>query len=166
MTTPDPVRPGRHRLALLPPDHSSDCVFCRIAAGTAPAQVILKRPRVLAILDVNPIHPGHALILPKEHHQDLLAVPPDLLPELTAAVQDVARALVRTLELPGFNVFSNNGRVAGQSVFHAHIHVTPRYPHDGIRFVPAVTHYGAGEMERMADRLRRDIDAQRSTHGE
>jgi histidine triad (HIT) family protein len=151
---------------MLPTTSTTDCIFCRIAAGTAPAQIILARPRVLAILDVSPIHPGHALILPREHHQDLLAVPPDLLPELTAAVQDVARTLVRILNLPGFNVFSNNGRPAGQSVFHAHIHVTPRYPHDGIRFVPAVTQYGEGEMQRMADRLRQDLDAQRLIHGE
>lgn len=150
----------------LPPVHDGACVFCRIAAGTAPAEVIIRTPRVLAILDLHPIHRGHALIIPRDHHQDVLSIPDDLLAEMSRTSRDVARALVEVLGLEGFNVFSNNGRIAGQSVFHAHIHVTPRYPQDGIRFVPVHTRYGAGEMAQMGARLREGLTSFRHTQGE
>lgn len=151
---------------MLPTVHNTDCVFCRIAAGTAGAEVLLRTPRTMAILDINPIHQGHALVIPRAHYQDFLSIPAEELGELTRAAQAVAGTLVRVLGLEGFNVFSNNGRIAGQSVFHAHIHVTPRYAGDGIRFVPILTAYGPGEKERMAVRLRADLDAHRTTQGE
>ena len=143
---------------MLPHVPATACVFCRIAAGRLPAGVLIDRPGVLAILDTNPIHPGHALVFPRAHHQDFLSLPRDLLPEVITATQDVAQALVQTLKLQGVNIFSNNGEIAGQSVFHAHIHVTPRYPHDGIRFVPVHGRYGPGELDRMAGLLREHLN--------
>ncbi|MDH4070034.1 MAG: HIT family protein [Ignavibacteria bacterium] len=134
-----------------------DCIFCSIAAGRVPAEIVYSGNRVLAFLDVNPIHPGHVLIIPKRHSRDLTELPEEVLGELMLATQTVAAGLVHSLDLQGFNLFSNNGAIAGQSVFHFHLHVTPRYPQDNIRFVHGTKEYGPGEMAAVGERIRQAI---------
>jgi histidine triad (HIT) family protein len=77
--------------------------------------------------------------------------------ELLRVTQIVARAIVNSLSLEGFNVFSNNGRIAGQSVFHFHMHVTPRYPDDNIRFVLRLKSYSGSSMSEYAEKIRKHI---------
>lgn len=132
----------------------TDCVFCRIARRELPAEVLCEDDRVLAILDINPIHYGHALVIPKRHAVDLLAVEDGDLHAVMQTTRRVADALVRGLDLEGFNIFSNNGRIAGQSVFHFHVHVTPRYPDDNIRFVLQLKTYQNDTMAEYARRIR------------
>ncbi len=134
-----------------------DCTFCRIIDHTLPAERLFESDRVISILDINPIHHGHALVIPKAHCADFLAVPEEDLHEVLRVTQIVARALVRSLGLDGFNIFSNNGRIAGQSVFHFHMHVTPRYADDNIRFVLTLKSYAGGTMADMARRIREQI---------
>ena len=133
---------------------STACVFCKIIRKEAPAEVLLETDRVLAMLDIRPIHYGHALIIPKVHCRDFLDVPEEYLHDILRASQVVARGLVEGLRLEGFNLFANNGRIAGQSVFHFHIHVTPRYATDNIRFVLSLKEYPQGKMREMADTIR------------
>ena len=134
-----------------------DCTFCRIIAHTLPAEILFEGGSVISILDINPIHHGHALVIPKSHCADFLSVPEEDLHEVLRVTQIVARALVRSLNLDGFNIFSNNGRIAGQSVFHFHMHVTPRYPDDDIRFVLKLKSYTGGTMADVARRIREHI---------
>jgi histidine triad (HIT) family protein len=131
-----------------------DCVFCKIINHSLPAEILYETGRVIAILDINPIHHGHALVIPKTHCVDFLSIPETDLHEVLHASQLVARALVHCFGLEGFNIFSNNGRIAGQSVFHFHMHVTPRYPDDDIRFVLKLKSYPRGTMEDYARRIR------------
>lgn len=131
-----------------------DCVFCKIIDHSLPAEILYETGRVIAILDINPIHHGHALVIPKTHCVDFLSIPETDLHEVLHASQLVARALVNCLGLEGFNIFSNNGRIAGQSVFHFHMHVTPRYPDDDIRFVLKLKSYPRGTMEEYARKIR------------
>lgn len=136
----------------------NDCIFCRIASGETPAEVLFENDQVVSILDINPIHLGHALIIPKQHYPDFLALEPQCYESLLEAAKVVARALVKSMNLEGFNLFSNNGSIAGQSVFHFHLHVTPRYPNDNIRFVLELKKYQDGEMRRYADLIRNHIE--------
>ncbi len=133
------------------------CIFCSIIAHTLPAEVLFESERVISILDINPIHHGHALVIPKGHCTDFLSVPEGDLIEVIGVTQIVARALVESLRLDGFNIFSNNGRIAGQSVFHFHMHVTPRYADDDIRFVLKLKSYTGGSMADIARRIRDNI---------
>ncbi len=136
-------------------DHHDDtCIFCHILSRRAPAEILYENDHALAILDIHPIHHGHSLVLPKVHCQNFLEVPADHLPGVMEATQKVAAATVRALGLDGFNVFSNNGRVAGQSVFHFHLHITPRYADDQIRFQLTLKNYADGQMETMGQRIR------------
>lgn len=134
-----------------------DCVFCKIASHQLPAEILYENEKVIAILDINPIHYGHALVIPKAHCLDFLHVRESDLHDVLHVTQIVARAIVTTLNLDGFNIFSNNGKIAGQSVFHFHMHVTPRYSDDNIQFVLELKRYEAGTMAQYAERIREHI---------
>ncbi len=134
-----------------------DCVFCKIISGKIPAEILYENDDVIAVLDINPIHFGHALILPKRHCKDFLDVPEEMYHSILYAAKIVTHALVQSLHLEGFNLFSNNGTIAGQSVFHFHLHITPRYSDDDIRFVLKLKRYSSGEMKRYGELIRQFI---------
>lgn len=136
----------------------SDCVFCKIVSREIAAEVLFENEHVVSILDINPIHYGHALVIPRAHYRDFLDLDPGCYPSLLTAARVVTVALVKGLNLKGFNLFSNNGQIAGQSVFHFHLHVTPRYPNDDIRFVLELKKYKSGEMKQYADLIRTHIE--------
>jgi histidine triad (HIT) family protein len=133
------------------------CEFCRIIRGDSPAHKLYENAHAIAILDINPIHFGHVLVIPKSHCATYNDVPEDELRDLAIATRVVSRAIVDALNPPGFNIFSNNGRAAGQSVFHFHFHVTPRYEDDNIRFILTLKKYSGQEMSDYAERIRRSI---------
>ncbi len=133
------------------------CIFCKIIQKEEPAEILYETDRVLAMLDIRPIHFGHALVIPKAHCVDFLSLPEQSFHDLMHVTQIVARALVRTFDLEGFNVFSNNGRIAGQSVFHFHLHIVPRYIGDTIRFAPMLKTYTGRSMAEHGERIRRNI---------
>ena len=132
-------------------------IFTKIINREIPAEILYETDHVLAMLDIRPIHFGHALVIPKLHCNDFLAVPGESFHDLMRVSQLIARAVVRTYGLEGFNVFSNNGRIAGQSVFHFHMHVVPRYPGDAIRFAPMLKSYTGQTMAEHGERIRGNI---------
>ncbi len=134
-----------------------DCIFCRIAAGELPAVRILETPTVLAFLDIAPVHYGHTLVIPKAHHQNLLELPDGLWMEMGQVCRQVAQALQATLFAQGFNIGMNNFEAAGQVVFHAHLHVIPRYHNDGLQLFPQ-GNYQPGDMEKTGEQLRRVLE--------
>ena len=135
----------------------SNCIFCDIIARRLPAEILYEDDSAISILDINPIHYGHALVIPKAHCKDFLELPQNHIPALFHSAQIVAQSLVTGFKLEGFNIFSNNGKIAGQSVFHFHLHITPRYEDDNIKFVLELKRYESGEMERCADVIRQHI---------
>lgn len=146
-------------MSVMPGDPPAQCLFCRIIRKEEPAEILYETPGVIALLDIHPIHFGHTLIIPRTHSTDLLSVPGDELSDIMNTTQLVARALVDALGLKGFNIFSNNGRIAGQSVFHFHMHITPRHADDNIRFVLHLKEYPLGELRQTAESIRRSIAA-------
>lgn len=114
----------------------TNCIFCKIGSGLAPAVRVLETERVLAFLDVVPVHFGHTLVIPKSHYENFLDLPDDLWLEMSQVSRKVAKAFLQVLKAPGFNVAVNNFEAAGQIVFHAHIHVIPRYSGDGLHLIP------------------------------
>ena len=135
------------------------CEFCKIIRGESSAEILYRNRHAIAILDINPIHFGHVLIIPVTHAETFLEVPEEELAGLASATKIVSRAVVDALNPPGFNIFSNNGKAAGQSVFHFHFHVTPRYDDDNIRFVLQLKKYSGQEMSDYASRIRSSINA-------
>lgn len=110
----------------------SDCIFCAIVAGAAPASIVLDEPDVLAFMDIRPFTPGHLLVVPKRHASGLAQLDPGDGAKVFAAGQRIATAL-RSSALPvdGVNLMLADGAAAGQEVFHVHLHVVPRTARDG-----------------------------------
>lgn len=132
-------------------------IFTKIINREIPAEILYETENVISIIDIMPIHFGHALVIPKKEYKDFLEVPEAELGEIFAATQKVARALVKTFNLQGFNFFANNGEVAGQSVFHFHIHIIPRYANDGISFHRNLKKYAEGQAKEVADKIRANL---------
>ena len=131
-----------------------ECRFCAILAGRIPAHLVLDEELVAAFLDVRPVFPGHVLVVPREHHETLLTLPPDLVPVVAGATQRVARAVQGGLDVPGTFVGINN--TVSQSVEHLHVHVVPRRFKDGLRgfFWPRQRYADDAEMADYAARIR------------
>jgi histidine triad (HIT) family protein len=129
-----PSRPDKGKkkhkptLSDLEPEPASpeDCIFCRIVAGELPSRQVYADDHAVAFLDINAWHRGHTLVIPRRHVVDLVSGDPTL-PEIAPAVDAVARMLTHKLAPDGINVLSSAGVAAGQTVFHAHVHVIPRY---------------------------------------
>lgn len=107
-------------------------IFSRIVAGEIPAIKLYEDDDTLAFMDINPAARGHALVICKQEHADLYALPPEQLAATARTAQKVANALRRTLEPHGLNIVQNNGAAAGQTVFHYHVHLIPRWENDGV----------------------------------
>jgi histidine triad (HIT) family protein len=115
---------------------SGDCIFCRILRREAPAAFVYEDDEVAAFLDLYPVHAGHTLVVPKAHVEDLVTCPVTLAGRLFAVSSRLAPAVVAAAGADGFNVWTANGRAAGQTVLHLHLHVLPRFRSDafGLRF--------------------------------
>ncbi|WP_420174905.1 HIT family protein [Luteococcus sp. OSA5] len=110
-----------------------DCVFCAIVDGDLPASRVYEDDRVTAFMDIEPITPGHLLVIPKQHAPHLVDLDPDDAARMMTVAQRLAQALRdSTMPTEGINLFLADGEVALQTVFHAHLHVIPRTPDDGI----------------------------------
>ncbi len=108
-----------------------DCIFCSLANGVIPTNTVYEDDQFRVILDASPGTRGHALILPKQHFADIFEIDEAVLRDLIVLTKKLAAAMKDTLHCDGVNVIQNNGETAGQTVFHFHMHVIPRYKDDG-----------------------------------
>ena len=111
---------------------NENCIFCKIAAGDIPSATIYEDDDFRVILDIEPASKGHALLLPKEHYANLYELPDELASKALVVVKKVVTQLTDVLGCEGYNVLQNNGEAAGQTVFHFHIHMIPRYQEDQV----------------------------------
>jgi histidine triad (HIT) family protein len=138
---------------------SAGCIFCGIARGEAPASAVYSDETVLAFMDIQPVITGHVLVIPRVHAANLTGLDDDTAARVFNTGKRIGAAYGRAgLPAAGFNVWLAQGEAAGQEVFHAHLHVVPRFAGDGfsLRFPP---HYGnlppRSELDETAARIRR-----------
>ncbi|MBR6770421.1 MAG: HIT family protein [Lachnospiraceae bacterium] len=108
-----------------------NCIFCKIANGEIPSKTLYEDEQFRVILDLNPATRGHALILPKKHHQNLYDLPEETAAQVMKLAKKMTARITEKLNCTGFNLVQNNGEDAGQTVFHFHLHLIPRYKEDG-----------------------------------
>ncbi len=108
-----------------------DCIFCKLANGVIPTNSIYEDDGFKVILDAGPASKGHALILPKEHYADIYELPEEIAGKAFILAKKLATHNTALLKADGFNIVQNNGETAGQTVFHFHLHLIPRYKNDG-----------------------------------
>lgn len=131
-----------------------DCIFCKIIAGELPSSKVYEDGEVVAFLDIYPTRPGHTLVVPKIHCDDVVGCDPTALARMIQVAQKIAPAVVKAAGAEGFNLGVNNGSAAGQVIGHLHMHVIPRHNGDGLHLWPAGK-YAEGEMSRLAEKIRK-----------
>ena len=136
---------------------TSDCTFCGIVAGTSPAERVMETDLALAFVNQNPANPGHVLVIPKQHADDIWDLSRKNGEAVWSLVRDVADLARRAYEPDGLNLFQANRRAGWQSEFHFHVHVVPRWNGD-----PLVPNWGrlVGDPEgvaAMGSRLRASL---------
>ena len=133
----------------------SGCLFCQIARAERPSHTIFAGDGVVAFLDIFPCTPGHTLVIPREHYATLSEMPAEEVGRLFQAAAMVATKMQSALGAAGFNLGINDGKAAGQEVFHVHVHIIPRYPDDGGGSMKSVAHFkGKETLEQIAAKLR------------
>ena len=110
---------------------ADNCIFCKIANGEIPSQTLYEDDSFRVILDLGPATKGHALVIPKEHYANLYELPEEQAGEAMKVAKKMAARMTERLGCEGFNLIQNNGDLAGQTVFHFHMHMIPRYRADG-----------------------------------
>ncbi len=110
---------------------NDNCIFCKLAAGEIPSKTLYEDEKFRVILDLAPATKGHALILPKDHYANLYEIPEEVAGEVMCLAKKMAVTMTEKLGCDGFNLLQNNGEAAGQTVFHFHMHLIPRYAQDG-----------------------------------
>ena len=111
-----------------------ECIFCKIANGDIPSKELYEDDEFKVILDLGPATRGHALILPKNHYANLYELPDELAEKVILLAKKMIVKMTKALDCDGFNVVQNNGAPAGQTVFHFHMHLIPRYENDDAGF--------------------------------
>lgn len=112
---------------------NDNCIFCKIANGEIPSTTIYEDDDFKVILDINPASKGHAVILPKNHAANLFELPEEDAEKILKVAKKCGAAMMKALHCDGLNVLQNNGEAAGQTVFHLHIHLIPRYKDDNVQ---------------------------------
>lgn len=134
----------------------SDCIFCGIAAGTMPAEIVYSDERTVAFLDIFPACAGHALVIPRTHADDVHRVDPADLAAVARTAQLMAGRVAGALASDGVTIMQSNGAAAGQTVFHYHVHVIPRFEGDGVLSPWTPGRAGPDHLARVGALLRGD----------
>jgi histidine triad (HIT) family protein len=132
----------------------ADCLFCDIAAGEVPADIVDSDEHTLAFMDINPATTGHCLVIPRRHSADLLEIGEDDLRHTMVAAQRLARRIGDALEPDGFNLINSCRPAAWQAVFHFHVHVIPRYDDDPLQLPWRPAPGDAKAIAATAERIR------------
>ncbi|MGG0410449.1 HIT family protein [Peribacillus simplex] len=134
----------------------SDCIFCKIIDGEIPSSKVFENEHVLAFLDISQVTKGHTLVIPKVHKENLYELTPEIAKNLFEVVPEIARAMKQEFQPVGLNLLNNNGEAAGQSVFHYHMHLIPRYGEgDGFGAVwkTNTSDYTPDDLKQIADSI-------------
>ena len=130
-----------------------NCIFCKIIGGEIPSNTIYEDDEFKVILDASPASKGHALILPKEHYADIYEIDEKTAGHAMQLAKKLAKHMTDVLKCDGFNIVQNNGECAGQTVFHFHMHLIPRYEGDNQHILWKPTEVTQDELEEIRKQI-------------
>ena len=136
------------------------CIFCKIIHGDVPSVKVYEDKHVLAFLDISQVTKGHTLVIPKKHVKDIYEMDDDTASQVFRVVPKISRAITETLDAKGLNIAINNREVAGQTVFHSHIHLVPRYSdQDGfsVQFTNNMEKYANEDLVQIAESIQTNL---------
>jgi len=134
-----------------------NCIFCKIVNGEIPADKVYENENCLAFLDITPINPGHVLLIPKKHYENLYDLPDEELKNLAPIIKKLAVAVKKGVNAEGINIGMNNERPAGQLIFHAHFHIMPRFSNDGHQHWRGQPYNNEGEAKITSEKIKKFI---------
>lgn len=135
-----------------------NCIFCRIVAGEIPASKVYEDDKVVAFLDITQVTKGHTLVIPKAHVRNILDMDSQTASHLFAVVPKIARGLQKATCANGLNILNNNEEIAGQTVFHAHIHLLPRFStEDGLAVTFKTNEPDFAVLSQLAEHIAKEV---------
>jgi histidine triad (HIT) family protein len=134
-----------------------NCIFCKIAAGEIPSYTIYEDGDFKAFMDISPASKGHTVLIPKEHADNLFELNEETASKVLPIAAKVAKALKAELGCDGLNLLQNNGETAGQTVFHFHMHLIPRYNEDKVKIKWVEEEYVGEPLKDLSERIRKHI---------
>jgi len=134
-----------------------DCIFCKIADGKIPAAKVYEDDSTISFLDIMPANKGHCLVVPKKHYETFLDISDEDLNSLIIATKKVTKALSLSMGNGSYNLIMNNGKIAGQVVYHAHIHIIPRFKGDRLRIKWSHKKYTEKEMKETQEKIKKFV---------
>ena len=134
-----------------------NCIFCDIVNHKSSAEILYENEKIISFLDINPMNYGHTLIIPKQHFENFLQVPNEYIQEMINGTKIISDAITKSIKPDGFNIVANNGRAAGQSVFHFHFHIIPRFLDDGFKIKLNLKKYQNGTIKLFGEKIRSEI---------
>lgn len=134
----------------------NDCLFCNIGEEKTLSTKVYSDEYTYAFLDINPVNPGHTLLIPKKHSRNLFDIDDETLQQLTVVLKKLSIAIKDGVNADGINIHINNEPAAGQVVFHTHLHIIPRFSTDNIKTWKGKK-YKEGEMEKVAKKIKKQL---------
>lgn len=133
------------------------CVFCRIVRKQAPASIVYEDEDVMAFLDIRPLQIGHTLIIPKPHYVDFFDMPEEQIGQVYRVVKQVALAVKKARGADGVSIIQQNGKAAGQDIFHMHVHIVPRFEGQKLTAFHELKVAKRAELEAVAEEIKRAL---------
>jgi histidine triad (HIT) family protein len=133
------------------------CIFCRIAQKQVSASLVFEDEQVVAFLDIRPLNKGHTLVIPKAHYESIFDIPQDLIAYIHGITKRVAIAVEKATNADGISIIQQNGKAAGQDIFHLHVHVIPRYEGQKLPSFSEISEADREELRQTAVKIRKHI---------
>lgn len=134
-----------------------NCIFCKIASGDIPSYTLYEDNLFKVFLDLSPTSFGHALLIPKEHYANLFELDDEIASKALVLAKKIAAAMKVSLQCDGFNLLQNNGEIAGQTMFHFHIHLIPRYKDDNTKIIFSHKSLSEEDATRILDTIKKRL---------
>jgi len=131
----------------------NDCLFCKIIAGEIPAKKVYEDDNFFAFLDINPVNLGHTLVVPKQHFVNIFDIPETTTTQIGPVIKKLAQAVKDGTQADGVNIVINNETAAGQIIFHAHVHIIPRYLNDGFQHWKGAGGHTEKDFKKMQEKI-------------
>ena len=133
------------------------CIFCKIVSKQAPSSLLYEDEKVIAFLDIRPLNLGHSLVIPKDHFVDIFDIPEKELAEVHEAAKKLSSAIKNATNSDGLSIIQQNGKAAGQDIFHFHVHIVPRFLGQKLKSFSELAEIDRPILDELAQKIRQDL---------
>ena len=133
------------------------CIFCKIVRRQAPASIVYEDDAVMAFLDIRPLNKAHTLVIPKNHYVDIFDIPEDQLSKIHSVTKQISEAVKKATNSDGISIIQQNGKAAGQDIFHIHVHVVPRFEGQKLPSFSNLQEVERAKLDDMAKKIKQQL---------